>query len=301
MVDEWRVQFDADVTFLNGGGLQAQDFRLDIPGSDITDQDLAAMFIRSLGLLMVDKVEFKNRQLLREPHKGSRGSGVVRPPRSALRFIELSHAIKDGMVTYPGLPAPEISGHITREDSRKFYSAGCEFHIGRINMVSNTGTYLDTPYHRYADGADLAGFPLQSMADIEGIVLRVTGSPSRAIDRSLFLPLDVQGKAVLVHTGWDRHWGSSKYGAGHPFLTADAAQWLAEQGAKLVGIDSLNIDDTGDGTRPVHSILLASGIPIVEHLTGLDGLPVEGFRFFATPPRVEGMGTFPVRAFATIS
>ncbi|WP_243285841.1 cyclase family protein [Geothrix terrae] len=304
MTDEWRVQFDAEVTFLNGGGLQAQGFRLDIPGTDITDQELAGMFIRSLSLLMVESVRFTNRQLLREPHKGSRGTehgteaGPVRPgPR---RLIELSHTIRHGMVTYPGLPGPEITGHLSRESSRTIYAPGCEFHIGRISMVANTGTYLDTPFHRYEGGADLAGIPLASLANLEGLVLRLAGSAQRAIDRAAFLPYDVAGKAVLVHTGWDRHWGTEQYGEGHPYLTSDAAEWLVAQKAALVGIDSLNIDDTRDGARPVHSVLLAAGIPIVEHLTGLDQVPVQGFRFHAAPPRVEGMGTFPVRAFAIV-
>lgn len=300
MAEAWRVQFDAEVTFLNGGGLQAQGFRLDIPGTNITNEDLASLFIQNLGLLMVDQVRFSNRHLLKEPHKGSRGVAVGSRAGGPHALVELSHAIRDGMVTYPGLPGPEIRTHLSREASRAVYAPGCEFHIGRISMIANTGTYLDAPSHRYDHGVDLAGLPLAAVADLEGIVLRLTGNANRAVDREAFLPFDVRGKAVLVHTGWDRHWGTAQYGEGHPYLTADAAQWLVDQRAGLVGIDSLNIDDTADATRPVHSILLAAGIPIVEHLTGLQGLPIEGFRFHATPPRVEGMGTFPVRAFAIL-
>jgi kynurenine formamidase len=189
---------------------------------------------------------------------------------------------------------------MSREASRKNYAPNCEFQIGRISMVANTGTYLDAPFHRYHDGADLSGVPLESVANLDGLLLRVAGISTRAIDRAALLPLDVTGKGVLVHTGWDRHWGTEQYGNGHPFLTADAAEWLVANGAALVGIDSLNIDDTQDGTRPVHSALLAAGIPVVEHLTNLGELPAQGFRFHAAPLRVQGMGTFPVRAFAIL-
>lgn len=220
---------------------------------------------------------------------------------AARGLVELSHVIRAGMVTYPGLPGPRLSDHLSREASRAIYAPGCEFQIGRIEMVANTGTYLDTPFHRYADGADLSRVPLERLADLDGVRVSVAGSGARAIDRAALEGVDVTGKAVLVHTGWDRHFGTEQYGRGHPFLTAGAAAWLVERGAALVGIDSLNIDDTADGSRPVHSRLLAAGIPVVEHLTGLDRLPVRGFRFHAAPPRVEGMGTFPVRAFAVVS
>ncbi len=219
---------------------------------------------------------------------------------TARRLVELSHPIEHGMVTYPGLPGPEISDHLTREASRAHYDAGTEFHIGRISMVANTGTYLDTPFHRLADGSDLAGVGLHSLADLEGLLVRVGDGSGRAIDRDSLLPHDVRGRAVLLHTGWDRHWGTPAYGVEAPFLTRAAARWLAEQKAALVGIDSLHIDDVGDGSRPAHTTLLAAGIPIVEHLCGLDQLPPRGFRFHAAPPRVRGMGTFPVRAYAVV-
>lgn len=168
-------------------------------------------------------------------------------------------------------------------------------------MVANTGTYLDTPFHRFAGGEDLTTLPLGKMADLPGLVVRVNDSRDRTINRNVFLPYDVRGRAVLVHTGWDRHWGTERYGVDAPFLTRDAAVWLAEQGAGLVGIDSVNIDDMGDATRPAHTRLLEAGIPIVEHLCGLEQLPTDGFRFHAAPPRVHEMGTFPVRAYAVVN
>jgi kynurenine formamidase len=226
------------------------------------------------------------------------GTGAARPGRR--RVIDLSHTIRHGMITYPGLPGPEIGDHLTRDASRAHYATGTEFAIGRISMVSNTGTYLDSPFHRYGDGPDLAGLPLAGLADLDGLVVRVAGAPERAIGRGQFLPYDVRGRAVLVHTGWSRHWGSERYGSGHPFLTGEAAAWLVEQGAALVGIDSVNIDDTDDGTRPAHTRLLGAGIPVVEHLRGLEQLPARAFRFHAVPPAVEGMGTFPVRAYALV-
>jgi arylformamidase len=216
------------------------------------------------------------------------------------RLIDVSHAVEHGMITYRGLPAPIICDYLSREESRQHYSAGTEFQIGKIEMVANTGTYLDSPFHRYADGADLSQLSLSQLANLEGIVVRAVDSPGQAIEASVFQDVDVRDKAVLVHTGWDTHWGSEQYFDDHPFLTQDAAQVLANGGAKLVGIDSLNIDDIRDTSRPVHSILLKAGVPIVEHLCKLSALPREGFRFFAVPVKVKGMGTFPVRAFGMI-
>jgi kynurenine formamidase len=216
-----------------------------------------------------------------------------------MRAIDLSHTIYDGLVTYPGLPAPAIRDHLSRVDSRKSYAPGTEFHIGRIEMVANTGTYLDSPSHRFEGKSDLSELRLDVLADLDGTVVRPPRGP-RPIDASALDGVEVRGKAVLVETGWDRHFGTPAYASGHPFLTRDAAQRLADAGAALVGIDSLNIDDTADGTRPAHTILLGAGIPIVEHLTGLAALPAQGFRFFAVPPKVRGMGTFPVRAFGLV-
>jgi kynurenine formamidase len=212
-------------------------------------------------------------------------------------LIDLSHTIVEGMTTYKGLPGPHICDYWSREQSAGNYDDGATFQIGRIDMVANTGTYVDTPFHRFEHGEDLAAVGLERLAGLDGLCLRSEGP---AVDASLFERFDVAGKAVLVHSGWDRHWGSEAYYSGHPFLTAQAAELLAARGAALVGIDSHNIDDTGVRMRPVHTILLRAGIPICEHLTGLGALPERGFRFTAAPPKVEGMGTFPVRAFAIV-
>lgn len=211
------------------------------------------------------------------------------------QFIDLSHVVEHGMVTYKGLPAPVISEHMSREQSRGKYAAGTEFHIGRIEMVANTGTYLDSPFHRYADGCDLSELTLESLADLDGIVVHST---VQATTPAAFRGLSLEGKAVLVHKGWDIHWRTEQYSSGHPFLSEDAAQFLADSKVALVGIDSFNIDSTGDGRRPVHSILLAATIPIVEHLCGLGQLPDAEFRFFAVPAKVVRFGSFPGRAFA---
>lgn len=216
------------------------------------------------------------------------------------QFVDVSHTVEHGLITYRGLPAPVICDYLSREDSRKLYAAGTEFHIGRIEMVANTGTYLDSPFHRYEDGSDLSQLALASLADLDGVVVNVAGTPGRSLGRAVFRDTDVKGKAVLVHTGWDAHWRTESYFEGHPFLTEDAAKFLADEGAALVGIDSYNIDDTADGRRPVHSILLGADIPIVEHMCDLGRLPLEGFKFFAVPVKVKGFGTFPVRAFAVI-
>jgi arylformamidase len=220
-------------------------------------------------------------------------------------LIDLSHTVFDGLITYKGLPAPIICDFLSREQSRQHYAPGTEFNIAKIEMVANTGTYLDSPFHRYQDGKDLSQLELSSLADLDGVVAREkapTGrrTPNRAIDAEAFADLDVKGKAVLIQTDWDLHWKTEQYFEGHPFLTRDAAQLLADRGSILVGIDSYNIDDTADLTRPAHSILLGAGIPIVEHMCGLRELPDGPFKFFAVPVKVKGMGTFPVRAFAVV-
>lgn len=216
------------------------------------------------------------------------------------RLIELNHTIEDGMLTYKGLPAPVICDHLSRAQSRQLYAEGTEFQIGKITLVANTGTYIDTPFHRFADGFDLAGLPLESITELDGVVVRALDLPARAISRSAFEGIDVAGKAVLVHTDWAKHWRTDQYFEGHPFLTGDAAEHLRDRGAALVGIDSYNIDCTDDGYRPVHTVLLGAGIPIVEHMRGLEQLPDTGFRFSAVPPKIKGMGTFPVRAYAIV-
>jgi kynurenine formamidase len=217
-----------------------------------------------------------------------------------LRLIDLSHDVEHGMITYKGLPAPIVCDFLSREDSRRIYAPGTEFQIGKIEMVANTGTYLDAPFHRYADGKDLSQLPLESVADLDAIVVRAPSGSGRAIGPEAFRGRALDRKAVLVHTGWSQHWRSERYFEGHPFLTAEAAALLRDQGAALVGIDSLNIDDISGGERPVHSILLRADIPIVEHMTGLDQVPDEGFRFHAVPVKVKRFGTFPVRAFALL-
>lgn len=240
-------------------------------------------------------------------------------------LIDVSHTIEHGMITYKGLPPPVISDYLSRDASRTLYNPGTEFHIGKLEMVANTGTYLDSPFHRYADGKDLSELDLRSLANLAGVVVRHVGAAERELERAKFpslmtsassfplagdrritsatlADLDVKGRAVLFYTGWDMRWRTEDYSNGnHPFLTMDAAEYLASAGAALVGIDSYNIDDTADGRRPAHSILLAHGIPIVEHLCGLRDLPETGFRFFAVPVKVKQFGTFPVRAFAIVS
>ena len=222
------------------------------------------------------------------------------PSGEARRLVDLSHAIEDGMITYKGLPAPEISDHLSREQSRAHYAPGTEFQIGKILLVANTGTYLDAPSHRFADGADVASLNLAALADLPAVLVRATRRDGRAISRAAVADLEVRGKAVLIHSGWDEHWRTDRYFENHPFLTEDAAAHLVQAGALLVGIDSFNIDDTADKRRPVHTMLLRAGIPIVEHLCGLEQVPDGEFRFSAVPVKVKGMGTFPVRAYATL-
>lgn len=289
-----RVQCDFLVEFANGGSLRGEGFRIDVADEPIGDEELADAIVRDLRLLMAERITIANQTLLNEPHKRNE-------PDAARRrgFVDVSHEIADGMVTYPGLPAPTIRDHLSRRQSREHYSPGTEFQIGRLEMVGNTGTYLDSPFHRYVGGLDLAGLPLASLADLPGLVVRVPAG-TRAIPRSLVSGRDVGGRAVLFHTGWDARWGSDAYFDGHPFLTGEAARYLVRAKAALVGIDSMNVDDTEDLARPAHSELLAAEIPVLEHLCHLEALPATGFRFFALPAKVRGLGTFPVRAIALL-
>jgi kynurenine formamidase len=229
-------------------------------------------------------------------------------PAQGRRVVDLAHEISDGMVTYPGIPAPELGVHLSFDDAAAVYAPGTEFTIGMITLSTNTGTFLDTPYHRFRDGVDLAALPLERMVDLEGVVVRaadviaarLAAGERPEVDVRLLAEHDVAGKAVLVETRHARHWGTDRYFADHPYLTDAAGRWLVEQGAALVGIDSLNMDGTHTGERPVHTGLLAAGIPVVEHLARLDELPDTGFRFSAPPPKVAGLGTFTVRAFAVV-
>lgn len=298
---EYRAHFDATVAFANGGGLSAQAFRLDLPTGSETADEIGRLFVQHLGLAMVGSVELANLTVVEEPHKGSRG--IESPPSAEpRRIVDLSHVIQEGLVTYPGLPAPVITPHLTREDSRARYAPGTEFAMDVITMIGNTGTYLDSPFHRYADGADLAGLDLATLVDLPAEVFHLADLPTRGIPVGVFLDRpDLRGSAVLLHTGWDRHFGTPAYGSGSPYLDAEAVDYLVAQGVAIVGIDALNIDDTeSGGERPAHSQLLGAGIHVVEHLTRLGDLPARGARFTAAPPAVRGFGTFPVRAFAVV-
>jgi len=301
---EYRAHFDFDIRFANGGGLAGTGFRLDLPAADAGQDEIARLLIAHLGLALVDEVELRGLRIVEEPHRGSRGVDAASPTAGRTRVVDLSHPIRAGLVTYPGLPAPTITPHLTREDSRARYAPGTEFAMDVIHMIGNTGTYLDSPFHRYADGRDLAGLDLSSLVGLRAEVFHLEDAwdaARRGIRSATLADRDVRGAAVLLHTGWDRRFGQPGYGAGAPFLAGEAAQWLIDAGAVLVGIDSVNIDDTeSGGERPAHSLLLGAGVHVVEHLTNLGALPPRGARFTAAPPAVEGFGTFPVRAFAEV-
>ncbi len=293
---EKRVKFDFEIEFTNGGGIQGQGFRLDIAGDDISDQELADYIVRDMRLLMVGRVRILSKEIIAEKHKRQPVDGPADRPS----LVDLSHTIFDGLVTYKGLPAPIICDYLSREKSREVYAEGTEFQIGKIEMVANTGTYVDCPFHRYADGKDLSQVGIEAFADLEGIVIRADYRKTLAVDETFFKEKEIRGRAVLVHTGWDTHWNTDEYLTNHPYLTEGAARYLQSCGVRLVGIDSMNIDDTRGKARPVHSTLLASEILIVEHLCNLGELPDEGFTFSAAPPKFQGVGTFPVRAFARL-
>ena len=299
---EYRASFDASIRFSNGGDLTVHGFRVDVPSPDINEYWIAALFVGSLGLLMTDSVELSNVEIFAEPHKGTRGGPSDHSSDRAAggRLVELSHVIRSGMITYPGLPGPDITPYLTREASRALYAPGTEFAFDRLTLIGNTGTYLDAPYHRFPDGADLSAIPLARTVDLLAVVIRVTGTRQPGIDVGSLAGFDVRGRAVLLHTGDDARFGSPAYAEDRHYLTRAGAGWLAGEGAALVGIDALNIDDTADLERPAHTLLLAAGIPVVEHLTGLEQLPPTGARFTAVPLRVEGLGTIPVRAFARL-
>jgi kynurenine formamidase len=214
------------------------------------------------------------------------------------QLLDLSHRITDGMVTYPGLPVPVVGTHLSREAAEQVYGPGITFHIGVVTMCTNTGTYLDVPFHRYADGHDLAALALERVADVPAVCFDRRGVPT--IDLAPDELVGLRGHAVLVRTDHSVHFGTDQYLHDHPHLSAASAEALVAADVACVGIDSLNIDGTSNGERPVHSILLAAGIPIVEHLTALASLPERGFRFTAVPPKIEGAGTFTVRAYATV-
>ncbi len=214
-----------------------------------------------------------------------------------MTLIDLSHVIVAGMTTYPGLPVPIIGDHLTREAAETIYGPGVTFQIGLVTMCTNTGTYLDVPFHRFADGHDLAGLALERVAGVPAVCLDRRGETTIELtDDDLE---GVAGRAVLIHTGHALHWGTDAYFVDHPHLSEQSALALVRADVACVGIDSLNIDSTVGGNRPVHTVLLGSEIPIIEHLVNLDQLSPSGFTFTAVPPKIEGAGTFTVRAFAT--
>jgi kynurenine formamidase len=308
MTDELRAHFDFSIAFANGGGLTGEAFRLDLPRPDLTPEQIGALLVAHLGLALVSEVELRELRIVPEQHRGSRGVAASAPADgervSTERVIDLSHPIEAGLITYPGLPAPSIVPYLTREDSKAKYAPGTEFAMDVITMIGNTGTYLDAPYHRYEDGGDLASLDLRTLVGLRAEVFHLRDAwdaERRGIEAVTLADRDLRDAAVLLDTGWSAHFGTPEYAHGAPFLTEGGAQFLVDAGVRLVGIDSLNIDDTqSGGARPAHTILLAAGVHVVEHLTALDALPAQGARFTAAPPAVRGFGTFPVRAFATV-
>jgi len=292
-----RVAFDFEIFFTNGGSIKGEGFRLDISNDNITDKELADYLVDDMRLLMVGETRILNKTIISEPHKRK----PFDQQKKRNLFVDLSHTIHNGLVTYKGLPAPVICDFLSREESRKKYDPGTEFQIGKIEMVANTGTYIDCPFHRFEDGKDLAQTDLDSFTDLPGIVIRVPHTQTLGITANHLKNYEVRNRAVLINTGWAEYWNTPAYYENHPYLTRDAAEYLKKCEVKLVGIDSHNIDDTRDGSRPVHTTLLGAGILIVEHLCNLEALPDDGFSFNAIPPKFEGVGTFPVRAMAKVS
>ncbi|MDJ1504491.1 cyclase family protein [Xanthocytophaga agilis] len=291
-----RVVFDFDIEFTNGGGIQGQDFRLDIEKDEISDKELSDYIVADLRLLMVGKVTILNKYYIEERHKRK----IHSENTTKELLIDLSHTIENGLITYKGLPAPIICDYLSRENSKQFYEEGTQFQIGKIEMVTNTGTYLDCPFHRYEYGKDLSEIELAAFTDLDSIVIRIPYTDTLNITAKHLKGYEVRNRAVLIHTGWDSHWNTETYYENHPSLTSDAAEYLRDCEVKLVGIDSHNIDDTRGKNRPVHTILLGAEILIVEHLCNLSLLPDDGFSFSAIPPKFKGVGTFPVRAMAKI-
>lgn len=289
-----RAKFDFEIYFTNGGSIKGEDFRLDIDGDTITDNELADYIIQDMRLLMVGETKILNKEIIIEDHKRTTRREFARKDL----LIDLSHTIEDGLVTYKGLPAPIICDYLSREASRNFYEEGTEFQIGKIEMVANTGTYIDCPFHRYEKGKDLSEVELSCFVDLDAVVIRVPHTTSLAVKAEHLKGYEIRDRAVLIHTGWDQYWNTENYFENHPHLTKEAAEYLRDCNVKLVGIDSHNIDDTLGRSRPVHTILLGAEILIVEHLCNLQLLPDDGFSFSAIPPKFKGVGTFPVRALA---
>jgi arylformamidase len=295
-----RVCFDFEVDFSNGGGIQGQGFRLDLDADDINDEALAEYIIKDLRLLMVGEVRISNKQIINERHKRRAGAAVITQGAARIDLIDLSHPVRDGEVVFPGLPAPIITEHMSHEASRGRYAPDVTFQIGRVDMVANTGTSIDAPFHRYPGRMDVAGLPLASIADVDAVVIRLAGMKGRAITHEAIAATEMSGRAVLLDTGQAVKWGTPAYTDASPYLSRDGAEYLRDNGAVLVGIDAINIDDTRDAQRPAHSILLEAGIPIVENLARMSSLSSEGLRFSAAPMRIVGIGAFPVRAWARV-
>jgi len=305
-----RLQFDFEVDYKNGGGLVGQGFQFQMAGVSASagdhvsdgsgDLELADAIVHELRRRSVDGGDIEAVRIVNKRVVALDPGPAAAMALDAVVYIDMSHTIENGLVTYKGLPAPVICDYLSREESRKRYAPGTEFQIGKIEMVTNTGTYIDVPFHRYAHGKDLSQVTLTAFVDLDGVVFRTDYRSGLAIDASVFQGHELQGRAVLVHTGWDAHWNTERYYTNHPFLTADAADYLQACGVKLVGIDSHNIDDTRTTTRPVHTTLLGADILIVEHLCHLGLVPDAGFTFTALPPKFKGVGTFPVRALAKV-
>ncbi|GAA0884386.1 hypothetical protein GCM10009120_29840 [Sphingobacterium siyangense subsp. cladoniae] len=293
---EKRVKFDFEIFFTNGGSIKGEDFRLDIYADDISDSSLSDYIVEDMQLLMVGKVNILNKEILIEPHKRK----PIDESMTEELLIDLSHTIEDGLITYKGLPAPHICDYLSREQSSQHYDGDTSFQIGKIEMVTNTGTYIDCPFHRYADGKDISQMALKDFAQLDAVMIHIPFTETLKITEDHLKNREIRNKAVLIQTGWDRHWNTELYYQDHPFLTEQAAMYLRDCNVKLVGIDSHNIDDTAGRTRPVHTVLLGAGILIVEHLCNVDKLPAENFTFTAAPPKFKGVGTFPVRAFASV-
>jgi arylformamidase len=291
-----RVKFDFEIHFTNGGSIKGEDFRLDISGNTISDKELADYIVADMRLLMVGETKILNKEIFSENHKRKPINERV---EKAL-LIDLSHTIEHGLVTYKGLPAPIVCDYLSRENSKQFYEEGTQFQIGKIEMVTNTGTYLDCPFHRFENGKDLSEIGLECFTDLEGIVIRVPFTDTLAITGEHIKNHEIRNRAVLFHTGWDSYWNTEKYYENHPYLTKEAAEYLRSCNVKLAGIDSHNIDCTTGRSRPVHTTLLGAEILIVEHLCNLYLLPQDGFTFSAIPPKFKGVGTFPVRAMAKL-
>ncbi|MDR3023492.1 cyclase family protein [Chryseobacterium sp.] len=293
---EKRVKFDFEIFFTNGGSIKGEDFRLDISGDDISDSALTDYIVEDMQLLMVGKVNILNKEILIERHKRKPIDESV----AEELLIDLSHTIEDGLITYKGLPAPHICDYLSREQSKQNYDGDTSFQIGKIEMVTNTGTYIDCPFHRFADGKDMSQTVLKDFAQLDAVMIHIPFTETLKITEDHLKNREIRNKAVLIQTGWDRHWNTELYYQDHPYLTEQAAIYLRDCSVKLVGIDSHNIDDTAGRTRPVHTVLLGAGILIVEHLCNLSKLPAENFTFTAAPPKFKGVGTFPVRAFASV-